>query len=159
MKFKEDFRKVNFSASVSRMQKVFTAYTSSVDKRPPLVCCWGWIARQACESSCCFSPFYSFWVFDTTPCNSGGCVHWHWAAVGFFLGQRGLELSSSCCLESSAGKMMEEISIMVAYDAHVFSQLHDEDFLTTLVAISKPRSMVGGALHAALGPAFSFLIW
>ncbi|EPQ08678.1 rab GTPase-activating protein 1-like isoform X4 [Myotis yumanensis] len=38
--------------------------------------------------------------------------------------------------------MMEEISIMVAYDAHVFSQLHDEDFLTSLVAISKPRSMV-----------------
>ena len=37
--------------------------------------------------------------------------------------------------------MMEEISIMVAYDAHVFSQLHDEDFLTSLVAISKPRSM------------------
>lgn len=54
--------------------------------------------------------------------------------------------------------MMEEISIMVAYDAHVFSQLHDEDFLTSLVAISKPRSMVGGASHAALGPAFSFLI-
>lgn len=50
--------------------------------------------------------------------------------------------------------MMEEISIMVAYDAHVFSQLHDEDFLTSLVAISKPRSMVGGALHTALG--FSF---
>ncbi|XP_044771879.1 rab GTPase-activating protein 1-like isoform X12 [Mirounga angustirostris] len=38
--------------------------------------------------------------------------------------------------------MMEEISIMVAYDAHVFSQRHDEDFLTSLVAISKPRSMV-----------------
>ncbi|XP_046286109.1 rab GTPase-activating protein 1-like isoform X8 [Marmota monax] len=38
--------------------------------------------------------------------------------------------------------MMEEISIMVAYDAHVFSQLQDEDFLTSLVAISKPRSMV-----------------
>ncbi|KAM5239093.1 rab GTPase-activating protein 1-like isoform 8-T8 [Ctenodactylus gundi] len=38
--------------------------------------------------------------------------------------------------------MMEEISVMVAYDAHVFSQLQDEDFLTRLVAISKPRSMV-----------------
>ncbi|XP_035871374.1 rab GTPase-activating protein 1-like isoform X6 [Phyllostomus discolor] len=38
--------------------------------------------------------------------------------------------------------MMEEISIMVAYDAHVFSQLHDEDLLTSLVAISKPRPMV-----------------
>lgn len=44
-------------------------------------------------------------------------------------------------MEKPAGKMMEEISIMVAYDAHVFSQLHDEDFLTSLVAISKPRSM------------------
>lgn len=80
------------------------------------------------------------------------------SCAGFFLGQRGLELSSSCCLERSAGKMMEEISIMVAYDAHVFSQLHDEDFLTSLVAISKPRSMVGEASHAALGPALSFLI-
>uniref|UniRef100_A0A7N4PHD9 RAB GTPase activating protein 1 like n=1 Tax=Sarcophilus harrisii TaxID=9305 RepID=A0A7N4PHD9_SARHA len=38
--------------------------------------------------------------------------------------------------------MMEEISIMVAYDAHVFSQLYDEDFLTSLVAISKPKTMV-----------------
>lgn len=45
---------------------------------------------------------------------------------------------------------MEEISIMVAYDAHVFSQLHDEDFLTSLVAISKPRSMVGVSLHTTL---------
>lgn len=46
--------------------------------------------------------------------------------------------------------MMEEISIMVAYDAHVFSQLHDEDFLTNLVAISKPRSMVGVSLRTTL---------
>lgn len=46
--------------------------------------------------------------------------------------------------------MMEEISIMVAYDAHVFSQLHDEDFLTSLVAISKPRSMVGVSLLTTL---------
>lgn len=45
--------------------------------------------------------------------------------------------------------MMEEISIMVAYDAHVFSQLHDEDFLSGLVAISKPRPMVGAALLPA----------
>lgn len=52
--------------------------------------------------------------------------------------------------------MMEEISIMVAYDAHVFSQLHDEDFLTSLVAISKPRSMVGGASHTTLGLFFLF---
>lgn len=32
---------------------------------------------------------------------------------------------------------------MVAYDAHVFSQLCDEDFLANLVAVSKPRSVVG----------------
>ncbi|XP_074763103.1 rab GTPase-activating protein 1-like isoform X11 [Athene noctua] len=38
--------------------------------------------------------------------------------------------------------MMEEISIMVAYDAHVFSQLYDEDFLANLVAVSKPKSVV-----------------
>lgn len=41
--------------------------------------------------------------------------------------------------------MMEEISIMVAYDAHVCRQLLDEDVLTRLVAGSKPRSLVGGA--------------
>ncbi|XP_028940067.1 rab GTPase-activating protein 1-like isoform X3 [Antrostomus carolinensis] len=38
--------------------------------------------------------------------------------------------------------MMEEVSIMVAYDAHVFSQLYDEDFLANLVAVSKPKSVV-----------------
>lgn len=32
---------------------------------------------------------------------------------------------------------------MVAYDAHVFSQLYEEDFLANLVAVSKPRSVVG----------------
>lgn len=41
---------------------------------------------------------------------------------------------------------MEEISIMVAYDAHVFSQLYDEDFLANLVAGSKPKCVVGIAL-------------
>uniref|UniRef100_A0A8C0GXG0 Rab GTPase-activating protein 1-like n=1 Tax=Chelonoidis abingdonii TaxID=106734 RepID=A0A8C0GXG0_CHEAB len=38
--------------------------------------------------------------------------------------------------------MMEEISIVVAYNSHIFSQLHDEDFLASLVAISKPKSVV-----------------
>ncbi|XP_071607237.1 rab GTPase-activating protein 1-like isoform X8 [Heliangelus exortis] len=38
--------------------------------------------------------------------------------------------------------MMEEISITVAYDAHVFSQLSDEDFLANLVAVSKPKAVV-----------------
>lgn len=35
---------------------------------------------------------------------------------------------------------------MVAYDAHVFSQLCDEDFLANLVAVSKPKSVVGVTL-------------
>lgn len=39
--------------------------------------------------------------------------------------------------------MMEEISVVMAYDSHVFSQLYDEDFLASLVAISKPRYVVG----------------
>uniref|UniRef100_A0A8D0GEK7 Uncharacterized protein n=1 Tax=Sphenodon punctatus TaxID=8508 RepID=A0A8D0GEK7_SPHPU len=38
--------------------------------------------------------------------------------------------------------MMEEISIVVAYDAHVFSQLYEEDFLASLVAVSKPKYVV-----------------
>lgn len=39
--------------------------------------------------------------------------------------------------------MMEEISVVTAYDSHVFSKLYDEDFLASLVAISKPRYVVG----------------
>lgn len=39
--------------------------------------------------------------------------------------------------------MMEEISIVVAYDSHVFSKLYDEDFLASLVAVSKPKYVVG----------------
>lgn len=39
--------------------------------------------------------------------------------------------------------MMEEVSIVVAYDAHVFGQLCDEDFLANLVAGSKPKAGVG----------------
>lgn len=39
--------------------------------------------------------------------------------------------------------MMDEISIVVAYDAHVFGQLHEEDFLANLVAVSKPKAVVG----------------
>ena len=51
--------------------------------------------------------------------------------------------------------MMEEIPITVAYDAHVFSQLQDEDFLTSLVAVSKPRPTVGDASHTLWGCCFS----
>ncbi|XP_078497899.1 rab GTPase-activating protein 1-like isoform X4 [Lissotriton helveticus] len=38
--------------------------------------------------------------------------------------------------------MMKEISITVAYDAHVFSQLYEEDFFARLVALSKPKAVV-----------------
>ncbi|XP_043347033.1 rab GTPase-activating protein 1-like isoform X9 [Dermochelys coriacea] len=38
--------------------------------------------------------------------------------------------------------MMEEISIVVAYNSHIFSQLYDEDFLASVVAISKPKFVV-----------------
>lgn len=39
--------------------------------------------------------------------------------------------------------MMEEVSIVVAYDAHVFGQLSTEDFLANLVAGTKPKAVVG----------------
>ncbi|KAJ7421700.1 hypothetical protein WISP_41610 [Willisornis vidua] len=38
--------------------------------------------------------------------------------------------------------MMEEVSIVVAYNAHVFSQLCEEDLLANLVAGSKPKAVV-----------------
>uniref|UniRef100_UPI00398F0821 rab GTPase-activating protein 1-like isoform X7 n=1 Tax=Pristiophorus japonicus TaxID=55135 RepID=UPI00398F0821 len=38
--------------------------------------------------------------------------------------------------------MMEEVSITVAYDAHVFSQMDEEDTLASMVATTKPKSMV-----------------
>lgn len=37
---------------------------------------------------------------------------------------------------------MEEISISMAYDAHLFNQLSDEDILAKLVEISKPKPVV-----------------
>lgn len=60
--------------------------------------------------------------------------------------------STTCsgCKRQLAGKMMKEISVTVAYDAHVFSQLYDEDFLANLVAVSKPRSVVGVVLAPLL---------
>ncbi|XP_046906251.1 uncharacterized protein rabgap1l isoform X6 [Hypomesus transpacificus] len=38
--------------------------------------------------------------------------------------------------------MMEEISITVAYDAHVINQFCEEDVLANMVAHSKPRHVV-----------------
>ncbi|KTG01027.1 hypothetical protein cypCar_00025516, partial [Cyprinus carpio] len=36
-------------------------------------------------------------------------------------------------------KMMQEVSITVAYDAHVINQINEEDFFASLVADSKPK--------------------
>lgn len=135
--------------------QVFTGYPSSIDKRPPFVFLWEWITRQACDSSCFFffssgfltlHPLKLRWVCALALSCSRISPWRVWSGAG----------AAAAAVERPAGKMMEEISIMVAYDAHVFSQLHDEDFLTGLVAISKPRSMVGGALHTALGLVFLF---
>ncbi|XP_041133425.1 rab GTPase-activating protein 1 isoform X3 [Polyodon spathula] len=38
--------------------------------------------------------------------------------------------------------MMEEVSITVAYDAYVFSQIYEEDFFAKMVAVSKPKPVV-----------------
>nr|XP_015211253.1 PREDICTED: rab GTPase-activating protein 1-like isoform X4 [Lepisosteus oculatus] len=38
--------------------------------------------------------------------------------------------------------MMEEVSITVAYDAHVINQISEEDFLASMVADSKPKPVV-----------------
>lgn len=167
LKLKEDFPKPNFPAAGLRMQKVFILYTSSTDKRPALVFYWRWITKGAWDSSCFsfffFPPLFFFpsWIFDTPPPQtqvgvgigtelrqdfSLDSLVWSWGSAG--------------AVERPAGKMMEEISIMVAYDAHVFSQLHDEDFLTSLVAVSKPRSMVGGVSALLWGWVFfPFLTW
>ncbi|XP_048020813.1 uncharacterized protein rabgap1l isoform X6 [Megalobrama amblycephala] len=39
-------------------------------------------------------------------------------------------------------KMMQEVSITVAYDAHVINQINEEDFFASLVANSKPKPVV-----------------
>ncbi|XP_051550895.1 uncharacterized protein LOC127438973 isoform X8 [Myxocyprinus asiaticus] len=38
--------------------------------------------------------------------------------------------------------MMQEVSIMVAYDAHVINQIYEEDFFASLVADSKHKPAV-----------------
>lgn len=64
-----------------------------------------------------------------------------------------------CCLEQTEAKMMQEVSIVVAYDAHVVERPGEEDTLACLVAHSKPlrtpRSVVGLSSHH---PACVFLI-
>lgn len=44
-----------------------------------------------------------------------------------------------CCREQAGVKMMQEVSIMVAYDAHVVDRPGEEDALACLVAHSRPR--------------------
>ncbi|KAG5275422.1 hypothetical protein AALO_G00120120 [Alosa alosa] len=48
----------------------------------------------------------------------------------------------SLTLNRARNNMMEEVSITVAYDAHVINQICEEDFLANLVADSKPRCVV-----------------
>lgn len=48
-----------------------------------------------------------------------------------------------CRFHTHAGKMMEEVSITVAYDAHVINQICDEDIFANLVADSRPKPAVG----------------
>ncbi|XP_051549946.1 uncharacterized protein LOC127438412 isoform X8 [Myxocyprinus asiaticus] len=38
--------------------------------------------------------------------------------------------------------MMQEVSITVAYDAHVINQIYEEDIFANLVANSKPKPVV-----------------
>ncbi|XP_053539183.1 uncharacterized protein rabgap1l isoform X7 [Ictalurus punctatus] len=47
-----------------------------------------------------------------------------------------------CRFHTHAGKMMEEVSITVAYDAHVINQICDEDIFANLVADSRPKPAV-----------------
>lgn len=65
-------------------------------------------------------------------------------------------------LDSGAaeGTMMEEVSMVVAYDAHVFGQLSNEDFLASLVAGSKPKAVVGvPPLPVMLCPGVKSFCW
>lgn len=52
--------------------------------------------------------------------------------------------------------MMQEVSITVAYDAHVINQINEEDFFASLVANSKPKPVVSLTQMAVL-PSFFFL--
>lgn len=45
---------------------------------------------------------------------------------------------SLCCWKRAGFKMMQEVSIMVAYDAHVVERPSEEDTLARLVARSRP---------------------
>lgn len=67
--------------------------------------------------------------------------HFSFSSCFFFI------LSSSLLLGERGAKMMQEVSIMVAYDAHVVDRPGEEDTLACLVAHSRPlrtlRPVVG----------------
>lgn len=47
---------------------------------------------------------------------------------------------------------MEEVSISVAYNAHIINQMSEEEILASLVAESLPKQPVSSASsHAAIG--------
>lgn len=53
--------------------------------------------------------------------------------------------------------MMEEVSITVAYDAHVINQICDEDIFASLVADSKPKPTVGKTMQKLPNLSLSYL--
>lgn len=56
-------------------------------------------------------------------------------------------------------KMMQEVSITVAYDAHVINQINEEDFYASLVANSKPKPVVSLTQMAFYCFFFLKIIW
>lgn len=45
----------------------------------------------------------------------------------------------------SPAKMMEEVSIAVAYDAHIIDQMSEEEILASLVVETLPKQVVSSA--------------
>lgn len=68
-----------------------------------------------------------------------------------------LSLSCSLCLSlvltlTYTANMMEEVSISVAYNAHIINQMSEEEILASLVAESLPKQPVSSAsCHTAMG--------
>lgn len=52
---------------------------------------------------------------------------------------------------------MQEVSITVAYDAHVINQINEEDFFASLVANSKPKPVVSLTQMVVLPSLFFYL--
>lgn len=118
--------------------QVFQLYFSCKDKgnTQKKAACGSWVGWLLCV----FLFLFLLWL-STHLVASGGCEQptQSWANS---LSLDTEPVAGHCCRECT-DKMMQEISIVVAYDSHVFSQRHDEDFLASLVAISKPKYVVG----------------